>query len=82
MENQELTQNNPAYAIGEKTNGKGNDGLNSPAKSSAETTNAKNVAAKPAQKKKKSNDEFRRKYFGEDEKTAKKIIEQAEKERK
>ena len=63
MENQELTQNNSAYAIGEKTNGKGNDGLNSPAKSSAETTNAKNVAAKPAQKKKKSNDEFRRKYF-------------------
>ena len=26
--------------------------------------------------------EFRRKYFGEDEKTAKKIVEQAEKERK
>ena len=72
-----------AECCGEKPDVKSSFGLNPLQNTTAEKNGANiNGTAKPVPKKKKSNDEFRRKYFGEDEKTAKKIVEQAEKERK
>lgn len=64
MGNEKLTQNKSAECCGEKPDVKSSSGLNPLQNTPAEKNGANiNGTAKPVPKKKKSNDEFRRKYF-------------------